>query len=77
MLTVDYDLLGLQAGDLLLDMGCGAGPRRLRVLPPRRRVVAFDYSYDELAEVRGLFGAMQAAGEGPARAWPARSTAAR
>ncbi len=25
MLTVDYDLLGLQPGDLVLDMGAGAG----------------------------------------------------
>ena len=25
MLTVRYDWLGLQAGDLILDLGCGAG----------------------------------------------------
>ena len=25
MLTVDYDRLGLRAGDLLLDLGCGYG----------------------------------------------------
>ena len=65
MLTVDYDLLGLQAGDLLLDMGCGAGRHTFESYRRGARVVAFDYSYDELADVRGLFGAMQEAGEGP------------
>ncbi len=65
MLTVNYDLLGLQAGDLLLDMGCGAGRHAFESYRRGARVVAFDYSFDELADVRGLFGAMQEAGEGP------------
>ncbi|MCB1015901.1 MAG: class I SAM-dependent methyltransferase [Acidimicrobiales bacterium] len=65
MLTVDYDTLGLQAGDLLLDMGCGAGRHAFESYRRGARVIAFDYSREELVEVRGLFGAMQEAGEGP------------
>jgi len=65
MLTVDYDRLDLQAGDLLLDMGCGAGRHAFESYRRGAKVVAFDYSHAELVEVRGLFGAMQQAGEGP------------
>ena len=36
MLTVDYDRLGLQPGDRLLDLGLRRRPPRLRGLPPRR-----------------------------------------
>ena len=36
MLTVDFDRLGLRAGDRLLDLGCGRRPPRVRGLPPRR-----------------------------------------
>ena len=66
MLTVNYDLLGLQAGDLLLDMGCGAGRHAFESYRRGARVIAFDYSHNELVDVRGIFGAMQQAGEGPA-----------
>ena len=36
MLTVDYDRLGLRAGDLLLDLGCGFGRHAFEALPPGR-----------------------------------------
>lgn len=65
MLTVDYDTLDLQAGDLLLDMGCGAGRHAFESFRRGARVVAFDYSHDELRDVRGLFAAMREAGEAP------------
>lgn len=65
MLTVDYDRLGLEAGDLLLDMGCGAGRHAFESYRRGARVIAFDYSHSELVDVRGIFGAMQQAGEGP------------
>ena len=65
MLTVDYERLDLEAGDLLLDLGCGAGRHAFESYRRGARVVAFDYSHPELVEVRGLFGAMQEAGEAP------------
>ena len=40
MLTVDYDTLGLQAGDLLLDMGCGAGRHAFESYRRGARVIA-------------------------------------
>ena len=36
MLTVDYDRLGLQEGELVLDMGAGAGRHAFESLPPGR-----------------------------------------
>lgn len=58
MLTVDYDRLGLARGDLILDMGCGAGRHAFESLRRGGRIVALDYSYDELVDVRNTFGAM-------------------
>lgn len=64
MLTVDYDRLGLRAGDRLLDLGCGAGRHAFEAYRRGAHVIALDYSYDELPEVIGLMGAMDAQGEG-------------
>ena len=36
MLTVDYDRLGLQPGDRLLDLGCGGGRHAFEAAAPRR-----------------------------------------
>ncbi len=63
MLTVDYDLLGLQPGELVLDMGAGAGRHAFECLRRGARTVALDYSYDELKTVRDLFWAMGEADE--------------
>jgi SAM-dependent methyltransferase len=68
MLTVDFDRLGLQAGDRVLDMGCGAGRHAFEVFRRGGEVVAFDQDGDELAGVLELFGAMREAGEAPAGA---------
>ncbi|KAA0235256.1 MAG: Ubiquinone/menaquinone biosynthesis C-methyltransferase UbiE [Acidimicrobiales bacterium] len=65
MLTVDYDHLGLNAGDLVLDMGCGAGRHAYESFRRGARVVALDYSAGELKEVRDLFAALEHAGEAP------------
>jgi len=67
VLTVDYDKLGLQAGDLLLDLGCGYGRHAYEGLRRGARVVACDMATDELREVRALFRAMADAGEAPPR----------
>ncbi len=63
MLTVRFDQLRVQRGDLLLDMGCGAGRHAFEAFRIGARVVAFDYSAAELKDVGGLFAAMRDAGE--------------
>lgn len=65
MLTVDYDQLDLRPGHRVLDMGCGAGRHAFESLRRGARVVALDYSLEELAAVRDLFWAMNEAGEVP------------
>lgn len=65
MLTVDYDRLGLRAGDLLLDLGCGFGRHAFEGFRRGARVVACDLSAAELKEVRATFEAMHQYGEAP------------
>lgn len=65
MLTVDYELLGLREGDLVLDMGAGAGRHSFECYRRGARVVALDYGFGELPPVRELFWAMREAGEAP------------
>jgi SAM-dependent methyltransferase len=63
MLTVRFDALGVREGDLLLDLGAGAGRHAFESYRRGARVVAFDYSAAELKDVGGLFAAMAEAGE--------------
>jgi SAM-dependent methyltransferase len=65
MLTVDFDRLGLQPGDRVLDMGCGAGRHAFEMYRRGGDVVAFDQDGDELAGVLEIFGAMRDQGEVP------------
>lgn len=65
MLTVDYDLLGLHAGDRVLDIGCGFGRHSYESLRRGATVVSSDYSLPELTEVDETVTAMRAAGELP------------
>ena len=65
MLTVDFDRLGLRAGERVLDVGCGAGRHAFEMYRRGADVIAFDQDADELARVRDLFVAMRAAGEVP------------
>ena len=65
MLTVDFDRLGLRAGDRVLDMGCGAGRHAFEMYRRGGDVIAFDQDGDELAGVLEIFGAMREAGEVP------------
>ena len=68
MLTVDFDRLGLKAGERVLDMGCGAGRHAFEMYRRGADVVALDQDADELATVREWFAAMRAEGTVPAGA---------
>ncbi len=65
MLTVDLDLLGVDPGSTVLDMGCGGGRHAFAVLRRGVDVVAFDADETELKNVHGVMTAMAEAGEVP------------
>jgi len=65
VLTVDYDELGLHAGDRMLDIGCGFGRHSYEALRRGATVVASDFALPELLEVNATVVAMDAAGELP------------
>ena len=65
MLTVDFDRLGLQPGERVLDMGAGGGRHAFEMYRRGADVVAFDMDADELAGVLEIFGAMKENGEVP------------
>ena len=65
MLTVDYDILGLHAGDRLLDVGCGFGRHSYEALRRGATVVATDYSLPELVDVDRIVAGMRAGRELP------------
>ncbi len=65
MLTVDYDLLQLHAGDRLLDIGCGFGRHSYEALRRGASVVSSDFSMPELVEVQAIVTAMHEGGELP------------
>ena len=65
MLTVDFTRLGLKPGDLVLDMGAGAGRHAFEVYRRGAHIIALDYSLADLKDCTGLFKAMEAAGEAP------------
>ena len=65
MLTADYDRLGLEAGDRMLDLGCGFGRHAFEAGRRGAHVVAVDLSYDELDATRSTFVAMAGNGDLP------------
>ncbi|MEZ5095310.1 MAG: class I SAM-dependent methyltransferase [Nocardioides sp.] len=65
MLTVDFDRLGVRAGDRVLDLGCGGGRHAFEAYRRGADVIAFDQDADELSGVAELFAAMREAGEVP------------
>lgn len=65
MLTVDFDRLGLSAGERVLDMGCGAGRHAFECVRRGAHVAALDADEVELKTVAGILGAMEENGEVP------------
>jgi SAM-dependent methyltransferase len=68
LLTVDFDRLGLQPGERVLDMGCGAGRHAFEMYRRGADVIALDQDADELATVSEWFAAMREEGDLPAGA---------
>jgi SAM-dependent methyltransferase len=68
MLTVDYDRLGVGAGELMLDLGCGAGRHAYEALRRGARVVAYDLDPVGIKDTAVLLAAMVASGEAVAPA---------
>ncbi len=63
MLTVDYDRLGLEPGDRLLDIGAGFGRHAFEAFRRGATAIACDLGRDELRECNNTFAAMLLAGE--------------
>jgi SAM-dependent methyltransferase len=63
MLTVNYDTLGVQPGDLVLDLGCGFGRHAYEFARRGASIVALDAGRDEVTQVRATFGVMAEEGE--------------
>ncbi len=59
MLSVDYDRLGLRAGERLLDLGCGGGRHAYEALRRGAQVTALDASAGELQDVATLMTEME------------------
>ncbi|MCU1462581.1 MAG: rebM [Acidimicrobiales bacterium] len=75
MLTVDYDRLGVRAGERVLDLGCGAGRHAFAAHRRGALVVAVDLDAGELSGAKEILDAMTAQGEAPADALGAATRA--
>jgi SAM-dependent methyltransferase len=60
VLTVDFDRFLVQAGERVLDMGCGGGRHAFALYKAGARVVALDRDAAELGDVAGMFAALAA-----------------
>lgn len=63
MLTADYERLGLENGDRLLDLGCGFGRHAYEALRRGASVIACDLGFEELQQVRAVAGVMYEGGQ--------------
>jgi SAM-dependent methyltransferase len=69
MLTVDFDRIGLVAGERLLDLGSGGGRHAFEAMRRGARVTALDYSASDLKDVAAVAGAMITSGEATFEQW--------
>lgn len=65
MLTVDFDRLGVEAGDRAIDIGAGAGRNSFELYRRGADVVAFDRSAEDMKAVGDMFAAMELEGQVP------------
>jgi SAM-dependent methyltransferase len=65
VLTVDFNQFPIQAGERVLDLGCGFGRHAFEAYRRGAHVVAVDRSQEEVTSVTSMFRAMAAAGEAP------------
>lgn len=68
MLTVDFARLGLDAGDRLLDLGCGAGRHAFAAMEWGAHVTAVDADDTEIKGVAAMFEALAGTVEGTGEA---------
>jgi SAM-dependent methyltransferase len=66
VLTVDYDRLGLRAGELLLDLGAGNGRHAFEAFRRGARVVATDFNAADMRDCGSMCEAMVEEGQAPA-----------
>ena len=59
MLTVDFDQFPVEAGERVLDMGCGGGRHAFALYKKGAHVVALDLDAAELKDVAGMFAALE------------------
>jgi SAM-dependent methyltransferase len=74
VLTVNYDRLGVRAGDRLLDLGCGAGRHAFEAMRRGAAVVALDSDTAEVKDVQTLIDGLLTDDE-PTRASGGRGSA--
>jgi SAM-dependent methyltransferase len=70
VLTVDYDRLGVHPGELLLDLGAGAGRHAFEAARRGARVVPFDLDAAALKDAAATLLAMLEAGEATGGTFP-------
>lgn len=63
MITVDFTRFPVSTGTTVLDVGCGQGRHSFEALRRGAQVTAFDANESDLADVKMMFGAMEAEGE--------------